>query len=86
MRHIKRFEAIKDKSELENQKRFIDLSGPDGNAFNILSIARDLCKQLKDIDPKYNWDEIETEMKSGDYNNLINIFDEYFGDFVDLYQ
>jgi hypothetical protein len=29
---------------------------------------------------------ITTEMKSGDYDNLIQVFDKYFGAFVTLYK
>jgi len=89
MKHLKKFNEreIKDRSEMPEQKRQIDLSGPDGNAFVILGIAQDLCRQLKDINPeRYDWDKIKTEMESGDYENLINVFDNYFGDFVDLYR
>ena len=29
-------------------------------------------------------DKVLTEMKSSDYENLIKVFDKYFGKFVDL--
>ena len=78
--------AIKSKDEMPSE-RSIDLTGPDGNAFVLLGTAQDLCKQLKDVDPdRYDWDKIKTEMESSDYDNLINVFDEYFGDYVDLYR
>ena len=64
----------------------IDLSGPEGNAFAIMGLATRLCKQLKDVDPeKYDIERILEEMMSGDYKNLVNLFEEYFGDFVDIY-
>jgi hypothetical protein len=59
----------------------IDLTGPQGNAFFLLGTARNLAKQLG-----LNGVEIMTEMKSGDYENLITIFDKHFGDFVTLYR
>jgi len=57
----------------------IDLTGPQGNAFYLLGTARDLAIQL-DLD----WNYVYEEMTSGDYENLIKVFDFYFGDFVIL--
>lgn len=59
----------------------IDLTSPQGNAFYLLGTANNLAKQLG-----LNGVEIMTEMKSGDYENLINVFDNYFGDIVTLYR
>tara|TARA_B110000971_G_C19763509_1_gene387555 strand:+ start:139 stop:354 length:216 start_codon:yes stop_codon:yes gene_type:complete len=59
----------------------IDLTGPQGNAFFLLGTASKLCKQLKiDVTP------ILTDMQSGDYENLVKVFDTNFGDFVTLYR
>ena len=67
------------------EKRRIDLTGPDGNAYWMLSHAKSLTRQLSEVDPqKYNWERISAIMTSGDYENLIETFDEYFGDYVDL--
>jgi len=30
--------------------------------------------------------EIQKEMMSGDYENAVNVFDKYFGEFVILYR
>lgn len=57
----------------------IDLTGPDGNAFSLMGKARSLAKQL-DLDST----KIIQEMTSGDYENLIKTFDNYFGEFVIL--
>jgi len=59
----------------------IDLTGPQGNAFYLLGTARNLAKQLG-----LNGTEIMEEMKSSDYENLINVFDNYFGNIVTLYR
>ena len=59
----------------------IDLTGPQGNAFYLLGTANNLAKQLG-----VNGKEIMEEMKSGDYDNLINTFDKYFGSIVTLYK
>ena len=57
----------------------IDLTGPEGNAFVLLGYASRFSKQLG-IDVE----TVLSEMKSGDYENLIEVFDRYFGDFVVL--
>lgn len=59
----------------------IDLTGPQGNAFFLLGTASNLAKQLG-LDDK----EIQAEMMKGDYENLLQVFDSYFGDFVVLYR
>ena len=60
----------------------IDLSGPDGNAFVLLGYARSFSNQLGNS--KEETESIVTEMMSGDYENLINVFDREFGTFVIL--
>jgi len=57
----------------------IDLTGPDGNAFALLGFAKNFSKQLG-----LNFNKIMNEMTSGDYENLIQTFDKYFGSFVIL--
>ena len=60
----------------------IDLTGPDGNAFALLSYANNFGKQLG-YDPKRRGD-IHSEMISGDYEHLLQVFDREFGEFVIL--
>ena len=69
------------KSKNKNLGIEIDLTGPQGNAFFLLGTASNLAKQLG-LDDK----EIQTEMKSGDYENLLQVFDSYFGNVVTLYR
>jgi len=57
----------------------IDLTGPDGNAFALMGYASRLGKQIG-----LDVEQVLAEMKSGDYENLIEVFDNYFGDFVIL--
>ena len=57
----------------------IDITGSQGNAFVILGYARQYAKQLG-MDSK----PIIDEMMSGDYENLLEVFDKHFGDYVDL--
>ena len=69
------------KKETQNKGIEIDLTGPQGNAFYLLGAAKNLAKQL-DLDSN----KILDEMKSGDYENLIQVFDKNFGLFVTLYR
>ena len=55
----------------------VDLTGPDGNAFALMGLASRLAKQLGIKSPT-------AEMMSGDYENLLEVFDKNFGDFVIL--
>lgn len=57
----------------------IDITGPDGNAFVLLEYAKKFAAQL-DLDYK----PIEKEMFSSNYENLLQVFDKYFGSFVIL--
>ena len=59
----------------------IDLTGPQGNAFFLLGTARKLASQLG-----LNGDQIMEEMTSGDYENLLQVFDKNFGSIVTLYR
>ena len=59
----------------------IDLTGPQGNAFYLLGTASNLAKQLG-----MNSEEICSGMRSGDYENLLEVFDSYFGSIVTLYR
>ncbi len=67
----------------EKQQRqgpiIIDLTGPDGNAFALMAYATNFSRQLK-LDPK----PVIDEMISGDYENLLQVFDRHFGEFVIL--
>ena len=57
----------------------IDLTGPDGNAYALLAYAKRFAQQLN-----LDFSKIQDEMTSGDYENLVQVFDDYFGDFVIL--
>ena len=59
----------------------IDLTGPDGHAFVLIGKAGNLAKQLG-LDKA----KIQAEMMSGDYENLVSVFDKHFGEFVTLYR
>ena len=70
--------AIKTRSK-KFRKLEIDLSGPDGNAFCLMATASRWAKQLN-----LNEGEILEEMRGGNYENLIKVFDKYFGKICDL--
>ena len=62
----------------------IDLTGPQGNAYFLLGTASKMGRQLG-----LDSDEIGVilrNMRSSDYENLVNVFDRNFGDFVTLYK
>ena len=61
--------------------RVIDLRGPQGNAFALVGHAVDLLRQLDRRDEVH---AMRTDMMSGDYDNLIRIFEKNFGDYVTL--
>ena len=71
---------IKQKQSL-NTAIEIDLTGPEGNAFYLLGFATKLGKSLG-----MNSESIVSEMKSGDYENLVQVFDNNFGHLVTLYR
>jgi hypothetical protein len=62
-----------------NSTPVIDLTGPQGNAFFLLGQAGQYARQLG-----LGGDQIITEMKSGNYENLVAVFDHYFGNYVIL--
>ena len=60
----------------------IDLTGPEGNAFVLLGYAKRYAKQLGKNGVEA--EAIVHEMTQGDYEHLLQVFDENFGDFVIL--
>ena len=60
----------------------IDISGWQGNAFSLMGYAKDFGRQLEFSDEKI--EQIVTDMKSDDYQNLLNVFNEHYGDVVQL--
>jgi hypothetical protein len=59
----------------------IDLTGPDGNAFVLMAYAKRFATQL-------GWKDrgaaLINEMMNGDYEHLLQVFDNAFGEFVIL--
>ena len=62
-----------------NDTPVIDLTGPQGNAFYLLATAGRYARQLG-----ISESVVINEMQAGSYENLIEVFDRYFGDYVIL--
>lgn len=58
---------------------YIDLMGPDGNAFALMSTVKKAGRDLGFEKPKV--DGIIQEMMSGDYENLKKVFITNFGEY-----
>jgi hypothetical protein len=59
----------------------IDLTGPDGNAFALMAYAKRFATQLGWKD---RGEALINEMMSGDYEHLLQVFDNAFGEYVIL--
>jgi hypothetical protein len=57
----------------------IDLTGPQGNAFYLLAQADRYARQLG-----LDSNTVINEMNASNYENLVQVFDRYFGDYVIL--
>ena len=68
----------------ENKGIEIDLTGPQGNAYYLLGLAKRWGKEL-DMSQSYINTMLE-KMKSGDYENLVKVFDDEFGSIVTIYR
>lgn len=59
----------------------IDLTGPDGNAYALMALAKRFATQLGWLDCG---SALIQEMMSGDYEHLLQVFDNAFGEYVIL--
>lgn len=55
----------------------VDLSGSDGNAFVLLSMAKRWARDLS-----LDYKSIQDDAMSGDYEHLLSVLDNHFGDYV----
>lgn len=76
--------AIIKKKNAKKGKSYIDLIGPDGNVFYLMAMVNTLGKKTGLT--KTDIEGIRKRMMSSDYENAILVFDEEFGDLVDLYR
>jgi hypothetical protein len=63
----------------QDHEIIIDLTGPDGNAFYLMGLAKKYGRQMG-----LAVDNIIAEMKSGDYEHLLEVFEKHFGHFIIL--
>ena len=59
----------------------MDLTGPEGNVYVLIGTAMNLARQFG-----YDDEMIKEQMMSGDYENVVQTFDKYFGEHVILYR
>lgn len=66
----------------------IDLTGPDGNVFALMGIARNLAKTLNKRRgaPYFDADAIIADMKSLDYEHALEVMEKHFGDKIIMYR
>jgi hypothetical protein len=66
----------------------IDLTGPDGNVFNLISIATDLAKIINKHRGNNYFDisELQKDMMSDDYEHAINVMEKNFGHMIIMYR
>ena len=96
--------AIIPREEMPRRPIEIDLNGPEGNAFALMALAKDLYRKVYP-ERMEEWregnkvahrltgeaipspiDDMIEEMMSGDYEHLLQVFDDLFGDYVILYR
>lgn len=62
----------------------IDLKGPEGNARVLLAYARKLGYTLGLSEEEVK--DVLNEMQSRDYEHLVHVFEEHFGNLVIMYR
>jgi hypothetical protein len=62
----------------------VDLTGPKGNAYYLLALAKNLSRQLGY--DKLKIERIQLEMMLTDYEGLLYTFDREFGTLVTLWR
>jgi hypothetical protein len=77
--------SIKDKKEGRVE---IDLTGPNGNVFCLISIATDLAKLLNKRRGNNYFDipALQKDMMSDDYEHAINVMEKNFGHMIIMYR
>lgn len=73
---------IRKKEENPETRIVVDLTGPEGNAFWLITLAEKLGRKLE-VDPKRRG-EINAEMMGGDYDNLLEVLEREYGDYIVL--
>ena len=76
------------KSVHDKEKIEIDLTAPEGNAFSLMRFAKDTANQMNKAlgEEHINVDELMKDMMSSDYEHIVELLEEHFGDFIILYR
>lgn len=61
---------------------YVDLSGPQGNAFYLIGLGKKIGIQLERDRTHVN--DVVNEMMAGDYDHLLKVFEREYGDFVEF--
>lgn len=69
------------KQKITPGRPLIDLDGPEGNVYQILAMASNFCTQLN---MDYNKFHAEVTFFAMHYEDVIVLFDQWFGDYCDL--
>ena len=72
---------IIDKKDKPSRPVEIDLTGPQGNVFYLMNFVNHNAKHLG-----LNAEGIIAQMKRGDYENAVKVFDRYFHNHVIIYK
>lgn len=75
---------IRSKNEIADRGIELDLTGPDGNAFRLIGVAKRLGRELGYSDRKV--EGIVKKMTDGNYESLVQTFEAVFGQHVTLYR
>ncbi len=70
-----------------DEKLQVEMNGPMGNAHGLLGIASKLHKKFSGVDTdlrNVTFEKIESDMKKSNYDNLVETFTDYFGEYTDL--
>jgi len=62
--------------------KVIDLAGPQGNAWMLMGLAESWSKQLGD--PPEVIEAMMVDMQSGDYDHLVEVFEQKFQHIAEL--
>lgn len=70
------------REKIPQKEIVIDITGPEGNAFCLMGYAKQYAKQLSYSQEQIG--ELMEDMRSGDYEHLLEVFDNHFGEYVVL--
>ena len=82
--------VMRSKEELQQRPIEVDLTGPEGNAFVLIGIAKRLYDAFGEetmlLLHSKTWKEMRAEMMAADYEHLLEVIEYYFGEHVILYR